>query len=183
MPRDLDLLFCPEGCLFEGDHQVIAEILSLACSGPLPAGAAEKLPEDIPKEIFKAGGEVKVTSERASVAKGAMTELIVLSPLLQVSENLIGFRDLFEFLLGLFVPGVAVGMVFERELAVGLLNLFFARAALDAEHLVIILLAVQLPIPRPLLPYITRKPLSSTLKEQGPSFAEALTEFRLRMAR
>ena len=71
-----------------------------------------------------------------------MTELVVLATSLFIAEHGIGFRDLFEPGLGLFlVGGIGVGMPLPRESTIGFLDLFLARIAGDAQHLVVVSLS------------------------------------------
>jgi hypothetical protein len=46
--------------------------------------------------------------------------------------------NLLEVFLGLMVPGVLVGMVFHRQLAVGLLDIFLIGVSGDTEDLVVV---------------------------------------------
>jgi hypothetical protein len=62
-------------------------------------------------------------------------------------KHFVGLGDLLESLLGRLVPGVAVRVILEGELAVGLLDLLVARAAGYAERLVIVALAQGGPSP------------------------------------
>src|SRR5438105_4206001 len=61
------------------------------------------------------------------------TELVVRLALRVVRQDVVGERDALELLFRLAVPGIDVGMVFPRELAVGLLDLVGGRTALDPE--------------------------------------------------
>src|SRR4051812_1478544 len=65
-------------------------------------------------------------------------ELIVGRALLRIFQRVVGFRDFLEFFLALRILR-HVGMIFLRELAVGLFDLVRARATLDAENSVVIL--------------------------------------------
>ena len=76
-----------------------------------------------------------------------MAELIVLRAFLRIREDLICFRNLLERLLGLFVSRVSIGMMLERQLAIGFLYFFLARVSLDAEQFVVIPFAVQVSDP------------------------------------
>ena len=53
-----------------------------------------------------------------------MTELVVALTLLWIAQYVIGLSKLLELLFGLLVPGILVGVIFDGELAVGLLQLF-----------------------------------------------------------
>ena len=69
-----------------------------------------------------------------------MAEAVVALPGLRVREDLVRAGRLLELLLGGFVPGVAVGMELERELAVRLLDVVGGRVARDPEDLVVVAL-------------------------------------------
>jgi hypothetical protein len=67
-----------------------------------------------------------------------MAEAVVLGPLLLVAEDVIGILHFLEAALGLLVAGIAVGMIFAGQLAVGLLDLVVCGVALDAQDVVVI---------------------------------------------
>jgi hypothetical protein len=97
-----------------------------------------------------------------------VTELVILRALLGIAEDGIRLRDFLEALLRLFVSGIAVGMILERQLAVGFFELFFVGVTGDTEDFVVIALAVQFEpslVQKNFYLYITEKPLSSILKE------------------
>ena len=55
-----------------------------------------------------------------------MTEAIVGRALFRIDQDVVGFAELFEFLFGVRVVGIFVGVKFDRELAIGALH-FLAR--------------------------------------------------------
>jgi hypothetical protein len=57
---------------------------------------------------------------------------------LGIGENLIGFADFLEFLLGLFIALMFVGMMLDGEFAVGFFNFLGGDSAANAEHFVVI---------------------------------------------
>src|SRR5690348_12160932 len=67
-------------------------------------------------------------------------ELVVHLPLLRIAQNVIGFLNVLEPLLGRLVAGVEVGMVFPRQLAVGLPNLVRRSRLGNAQRFVIVVL-------------------------------------------
>ena len=69
-----------------------------------------------------------------------MAVLVVELAALGVGEHLVGLGELLEALLGRRVVRVGVRVQLAREAAEGLLDLGLARAALDAEHLVVVAL-------------------------------------------
>ena len=100
----------------------------------------QKILEGLPAEI-EAGGP-------AALLEGGVAEAIVLSPPLAVAQDLVGFRALTEARLGLLVARVAIGMILEGELAVGLLDVVFASALGDTEDFVVISLLGHEPLRR-----------------------------------
>ena len=67
-----------------------------------------------------------------------MTELVVGLAFLWILQDLVGFPELLEALLGLFVAGVAIGMELQGELAIRGLDFIHASAAIDLQDLVVI---------------------------------------------
>jgi len=85
---------------------------------------------------------------RPSLAANAgHAEAIVRGAFVGIAQHLVRFGDELEFFLGGFVAVIAIGMALHRELAVGFLDVCFARVPLDAEDDVEILLHLleQLP--------------------------------------
>src|ERR1017187_3463403 len=72
---------------------------------------------------------------RPAVESGVAV-LIVGGALLGVAQDLVGLSQFFELLLGRFVTWILIGMIFQRELAVRLLDFLRLGAALDAQHLI-----------------------------------------------
>jgi hypothetical protein len=70
--------------------------------------------------------------------KFGITEGVVLATLLIVAQDSVGFADFFEFFLGLFIALIAIGMVFEGELAIGFFDVVGASPALYLEYFVVI---------------------------------------------
>ncbi len=67
-----------------------------------------------------------------------MTEAVVARALLAVGEDRVGLAALLEALFGPGIVGIAVGMVLQRELAIGALDFLVVRRAADAQHFVVI---------------------------------------------
>jgi len=84
-------------------------------------------------ESAAAASALSATHARHAVA-------VVRGAFVRIAQHLIGFGDELELLLGRFVAVVAVGVALHGELAVGLLDVGFARVFLDAEDDVEILL-------------------------------------------
>ncbi len=67
-------------------------------------------------------------------------ELIVHLLLLRLAQNVVGFLDFLEAVLGGLVAGIQIGMMFAREFAVGLADLLRIGVALHPECLIVIVL-------------------------------------------
>ncbi len=98
-------------------------------------GAASAEIESAEVELHAAG----IVARRRARAGLLESELVVHLAFFSVGENVVGFLHLLELFFRGFIAGVQVGVVFPRELPVGLANLFLARLAGDAEHVVVIL--------------------------------------------
>ena len=104
------------------------------------AASAEEVGEDV---SHRGGIEVEV-AEAAEAAPGPCAggeragARVVLLALLGIAEHVVCLRDLLEAGLGLLVVGVAVRVVFARQLAVGLLDLLRGRLLVDPECLVVV---------------------------------------------
>ena len=72
---------------------------------------------------------------------GIETVLIVNLALLGIAQDVVGFLDLLEALLGGFIAGIQIRMILARQLAVSLADLVFLGGARHTERFVIILFA------------------------------------------
>ena len=64
--------------------------------------------------------------------------LIVHLLLLRIAQNVVGFLDFLEMLLGGFVAGIQVRMMLARELPVGLADFIRVGAAIDTQRFVVV---------------------------------------------
>jgi hypothetical protein len=144
LPGDLNPLLGPKSGLLKADIEMIAKV-----SSPVRTGAssrrpsAKKLAENISEDILKAGGEIKPFSEGASVSEGRMPELVVLSPLLGIGQDLVSLRDFLKLFLRLLVSRISVRVILQRQLPVSLFDLLLSGASTHAENFVIVLFTVQ----------------------------------------
>jgi hypothetical protein len=156
-----DLLGDPRPHLLQREGQADPDGLSLARI-PTARHAASPASEN----LLEAAEPTKVSHEdldgirevEPAEARGApyplFAEPIVRGPLLGIPKDLVGLRDLLEAVLGLLRSLVAVGVVLQRELPIGLLDLFGGGAPGDAEALIVISHSVYTfvtfpPTPRP----------------------------------
>ena len=149
---NFDFLFATARGFFEGDLKIVAQVgAPLAARGIHSAApAAEKLfknstaapaAENLAKNLE---GIVKSTTPAASThsaLEGGVAVTVVGRAFAGIAQDLVGLADFFEFRLSRVVVRVFVGMEFDRELAVGLLEVVLGDASFDAENLVVVALA------------------------------------------
>ena len=91
------------------------------------------------EDIFHRHASAEATATAGSAATDTgMTELVVALALLWIAQYVIGLSKLLELLFGLLVPGILVGVIFDGELAVGLLQLFGRSALSYAKDFIVI---------------------------------------------
>src|SRR5439155_4989673 len=132
----VDRAFRTEDRFLERDLDVHAQVIAALRSGASPPSGATA--EEHVEEV-----EGGIEGERTEVRRhpvGGVPERVVALPLLRVAEHRVGLADLFEALLGLLVPVVAVGVVLHRQLAVRRAQLLGGGVATDPEHLVVVAL-------------------------------------------
>src|SRR6185312_5570324 len=132
--------------LLERDFEIVAQVVA-AGVGALPAPAAHELAEHLVEDVGKAAGEAEIARARtaaAAILERGVAEAVIGGALLLVLQNVVGLVDVLEGLLGLLVPGIAVGVILHGHLAIGLLDLVGAGVPLDAEKLIKVLLGHRL---------------------------------------
>jgi len=70
-----------------------------------------------------------------------VTEAVVARALVGISQHRICLRRFLELFLGIFITLIAVGVIFERELSIGALDIGLGRASRDPKHFVKVALA------------------------------------------
>ena len=78
-----------------------------------------------------------------AVLEGGVAETVVGRALVRVFEDLVGFVDFLEAVLGFLVAGIAIGMADHGLLAEGGLDVAVARGAFDRESFVVAALGHQ----------------------------------------
>ncbi len=112
--------------VFERDVEVVAQIAAAGrtrLSASAGAHRAEHLLEDVGKPARKAAAEAEIAGTAAAVFKRGMAVPVIGGALLVVLQDVIGFADFLEFLLGRLVARIAVRVIIHRQLAVGPLQL------------------------------------------------------------
>lgn len=133
----LEFLGASGGNLFQGEFHAQAQVGS-AVLGTLTASAAKAAAkaaesrvaaEDVAKSredvVHGEASRSTKASEASRSSRAVEAELVVLLAFLGVVEHVVGLSGLLEFLLGLLVARVAVGVVLDGELAVSSLYLIF----------------------------------------------------------
>src|SRR5205814_8233218 len=141
---NLDRGLGPGGGLLERDLEVVAEIgaaLRTAAPAALPEDVAEA--EDVaePREdVGEVGedGRIESSGARSRAADAGVAEAIVHAPLLAVREHRVRLGGFLERLFGLLVARIAIGMVFQRQLAIRALDLLLRRLPIDSQALVLV---------------------------------------------
>ena len=78
--------------------------------------------------------------------------LIVFGALVRIRQRIVGFLDQLELLFRLFVAAIEVRVIFARQPAMGLPNLFVRRLARHAQYLIVVFVFAahaKSPLPRP----------------------------------
>ena len=133
---DFDLGRLAAESILEIDLQIVAQVG--AAARPRAATPAECAAED----GFEYIADIAEISARMTAAAGTallergMTETVVGRPFLRVLEHFIGSADCLELALALGATGIAVGVVFHCQLAIGGLDRRPIGIAADAEQFV-----------------------------------------------
>src|SRR5580658_6330911 len=113
--------------LFKFDGQIETQIVAalLARARSRSAAHVEHLAEEVAEDVAEIHGAAKGASAetRAGPAQPCVAIAIISGALVGIAQHLIGLAGLSEPLLGRVVAGVAVGMKFECQLAIGALQL------------------------------------------------------------
>jgi len=70
---------------------------------------------------------------------GVLSKPIVHTALLRIGKHIVSFRREFEALLGSFISGIDIRMIFASQTPVSLLDLFRLRVSLHTEDFVVVL--------------------------------------------
>src|SRR5262249_21068973 len=116
------------------------EIITQVAAAILPSPTAHDLAEHLVEDVGKAtGGEAETTWVSATLLKGGMAEAIIGGTLLIVFKDVVSFVEVLEFLLGVLVAGIAIGVMLHCELAISSLEFVGAARLGDPECFVKVL--------------------------------------------
>src|SRR6266850_645432 len=140
-----DLLLKAVRRFFEVNLQIVAQIvaaLRATAGSSATATTAKRLLQDVVEATTKARAAEELLENVTGIMKsaplragtgpracarreGGMAKAVIRGPFLRIAECLVGLAEFLEFLLGLLVARILVGMILEREFAVGLLDFLF----------------------------------------------------------
>jgi hypothetical protein len=136
----LDLLRRTEGGVFEFEFEIVAKIRS-ALDSTSSATATEHISEteNIAEHIAEVGKDARIEPPiPGSAAQAGMAVSVICRALLRIGQYGVGFRSFLESIFGLFVAGIAVRVVLQRELSIRALHFLVARRFRDAKNFVVI---------------------------------------------
>jgi len=121
-------------CFLQVELEVVAQVRT-----PRRAAATATTAENIAKYIAENIAETTGTTLTTSaIAETFMTKAVVGGALFGIGEHFIGLGGFLEFVLGIVVVGIAVGVVFHRHPPVRLLDVSLRGAPIDAQYFVVI---------------------------------------------
>ena len=124
--------------LFQIQFQLVAQIGAAKHLRMAALAAGENVAEHFAENI--AEGIAGAEAAAAVALEPRMAELIVDGALLRIAEHFVGLLALFESVLRLRIVGIAIGMKFHRQAAIGLFDVGFRRVSRQVQQLVVILL-------------------------------------------
>ena len=107
-------------------------------TSPAAAAAPEEIPEDVSNDIPEIHTAEIEASRTGGTVKCSMAKLVILAPLIRITENGIGFRSLLEFFLRLPVARIHVGMIFLCQSPICLFDRSIICILLNTKNLIIV---------------------------------------------
>ena len=139
-------LLAAEGIL-QADGQVVAQIgaAGAALLSAVAAPAADEFAEHLVEDVGKVGGReteagAAGTGAGHALLEGGMAEAVIGRALLLVLQDVVGFVQFLEFLLGGFVARILVRVILHRRLAECLLDGIAVGVTGYAQQFVVVLL-------------------------------------------
>src|SRR6476660_4113439 len=142
MAAHRDLGLGAEDGIFELQVDIFPKIgASLSAAAFASAASAKYLaqPEEVPENITQV---VSVEALRSHAAQASVAVTVVGGALVAVCQHGVGFAAFFEFVFGVWIIGIAVGMELQRQFAIGALDLLIVGSAGYAQHLIVIAFSV-----------------------------------------
>jgi hypothetical protein len=139
MSSNHDLRFFAEYRFLKSQRQILAQVCaSLSASATLASAAkeiakAEEIPENVVQVLECAG-----IDSAHSTADSGVTKAIVSGALVAVGEDGVRLAAFFELFFRVWIVGIAVRMILQRQFAVGALNFLLAGFAGNTQDFVVI---------------------------------------------
>ena len=163
---NLDFLVDAESRLFQRDLHVVTQIGPALPAFAIGCGAATEkrfensatatAAENFAKNIE---GIVETAAAAHALTESRVTETIVGRALIGIHQDIVGFSEFLKFFLRVRVARIFIGMILDREFAVGALHFILGRGSGDSEHLVVVALFCRHSTYRS---YMTYEPLETT---------------------
>ncbi len=144
---NFDFFFGPGSRFLERDLHIVTQIGTALPIFRSTAGAAKKTFENSTAstaatenfaENIERIMETAAAKSTATLRERSMSVTIVGGAFIVIDQHIVGFTDLLEFFFRMRVVWIFVGMEFDREFAIGALDIVRGRAARDFQHFVII---------------------------------------------
>src|SRR5262249_17145652 len=135
--RNADLRILADERFLKRNLHIVAQIRAALAAASAPASRrhSENAFEQVGECRAEIGAETRAAAH-AMLERG-MTKPVIGGALVRVFEDLVGFVDFLETVLGRLVAGIAIRMVLHRIFAKGSFNFAVARRAVDCQGLVI----------------------------------------------
>ena len=140
-----DLCFPPEERLLKFKGQIFAQIGAALYPAPPPAAASKKVPkakklaEDIAEILEDRRVEPSSTSRPP---EPGVSEAIISRTLVGIGQHRVRLTHFLEFLFGIGIVGIPVGMKLQREFPIRALQFNLRAGTGDAQYLVIVTFCV-----------------------------------------
>ena len=118
---------------FEAAHVESAEVHSASTSENIAESG-----EDILHRHAAGAVEAATAGAPEALRTHVVAELVVFGAFIGIGKHVVGLGRLFELLFSFFVVGVAVGVIFYGESAIGFLQLLGSGRFADAKHFIVI---------------------------------------------
>ena len=146
LTRNLDRRFDLFRRFGKRDLEVVAQVGTAPRPAPATAAATEDVgeAEDVAEpaeDVLEAGEDVGIEAAGRGAAKTGVAEAVVHVALVAVGEHRVRLCRFLELVFGSAIPGIAIGVIGERQLAIGALDFLLGRRLGDAEHFVVVAFA------------------------------------------
>jgi hypothetical protein len=129
-----------KNCFFEFQSNIFAQISAALGAAAAAGGPSEQIAEA--KEVTKDVAQIlkcgRIETRGGCAAHAGMAEAIISCALFGIGENGVSLAAFFEFFFCVGIVGIAVGVVLQRQLAIGALDFLVARAAGNPENFVVV---------------------------------------------